>query len=212
MDELNAGLATLKIRSKIAGALILAYLVLEVISLSVDGLTLIGALGTDDESVTAGIVGIAMLLNLLVFIASAVMISMWIHRAHANLFAAHLEGLEYTPGWSVGWFFVPFANLVKPFQAMRELYNRSHGRDDGHKAPSPGELTTWWGCYLAGSIAGNISFRLDNGSILAPPEGATMFAILSSVLLIVSAITLKRIIDSTTVAQTSMMGVSETFA
>jgi hypothetical protein len=212
MDELNTGLATLRTRSKVAGALIFAYLGLEVICLSIDSLTLARALGTDEESAIAEFISIALILNLLVFIASAVVISMWIHRAHANLFAANLDGLEYTPGWSVGWFFVPFANLVKPYQAMRELYNRSHGLDDRHSAPSPSELIIWWVCYLAGNIAGNISFRLDDGSIIMPPTGSTMFAILSSGLMIVSAVILKRMIDSITAAQGSMMGVSETFA
>jgi hypothetical protein len=71
-------------------------------------------------------------------LVSIIAVAMWIHRAHANLYEAGAEGLQFTPGWAVGWYFIPFANLFKPFQAMRELWTRSHAEDDPFGKPAPG--------------------------------------------------------------------------
>ena len=211
MDEVTVGLAILKSRATFVGYLIFAYIAFGLGSLVIDGLVLGGAFADAGEGTVATVIRLYLVANLIVFFASVVLVSLWIHRAHANLFAAHLEGLEFTPGWSIGWFFVPIASLFKPLEAMRELYNRSRGDSDGFVADSPADLVRWWGCYIVGGIAGNISFRLDDGSITAPPTAATVFSIISTVLLIGSAVFLKRIIDSTTVAQHSAMGIAETF-
>lgn len=71
------------------------------------------------------LVGFSALFYVVVFIILAVFICMWIHRSHHNLFAMGTRGLEYTPGWSVGWFFVPIMTLWKPYGAMKELWMAS---------------------------------------------------------------------------------------
>ncbi|WP_108812634.1 DUF4328 domain-containing protein [Sphingorhabdus sp. Alg231-15] len=94
-----------------------------------------------------------------VFFITVIFFSIWIYQAAANVIASDVDGFEYTPGWSVGWYFVPFANLVKPFQVMRQIRNASYGAnvhlDDGNS-----QLTMWWTAWLVTSIAGNISTRL----------------------------------------------------
>ena len=54
----------------------------------------------------------------------------WQHRAHANLWAFARSGLRFTPGWAVGWWFVPIASLWKPFEAVRELWKASDPGSD----------------------------------------------------------------------------------
>ena len=70
----------------------------------------------------------ALVLNLLAAVAFCV----WIHRAASNLPALGRYGMKFTPGWCVGWFFIPFANLVKPFQAVKELWRASHPNPELH--------------------------------------------------------------------------------
>ena len=212
MNEIDRGRAVLKRRASLANYAIMIYLATEVASLLSALLIQSGVAGTNEDSSVALSVALVVFSAPLMFIVSAILIGMWIHRAHANLFTARLGGLKYTPGWSVGWFFVPFANLVEPFQAMRELYNRSLALDDGENASSPGNLRTWWGCYLVGSIVGNFSYRLDNGLILSPAAGVTAISIISSILLIASAIKLRKIIATVTDAQNTTLGISDTFA
>ena len=64
--------------------------------------------------------------NTAVTLITVVFFAMWIYRAAANVVAANVVGFDFTPGWAVGWYFVPFANLVQPFLAMRQIWNASH--------------------------------------------------------------------------------------
>ena len=50
----------------------------------------------------------------------------WQHRSQSNLRRQGC-GLAFTPGWAVGWWLIPMANLWKPFQATRELHKASAG-------------------------------------------------------------------------------------
>lgn len=148
----------------------------------------------------------------LTFLASAICVAMWIYRAHANLFAAGIDGLAFTPGWSVGWFFVPFANLLKPFQAMRELWNVSHDVGNSFSKESPQQLTLWWTTFLSGNVLLNISSRLLAGNATGTQAFAAGLEAVASGVLIVSAMGLLRIINQVTAVQRSLMGVSTTFA
>ena len=76
-----------------------------------------GLIDLDSEVLTAAEVVYSLLLvgNLVVFVASVVFVGRWILQAHKNLRNAGYEN-EFTPGWALGWFFVPLMNLFKPFQ------------------------------------------------------------------------------------------------
>jgi hypothetical protein len=54
-------------------------------------------------------------------ILTAIVWFLWLHRAVANARSLGVQ-TEATPGWSVGWWFIPFANVVKPYQILRSLF------------------------------------------------------------------------------------------
>jgi len=88
----------------------------------------------------------------------------------------------------VGWFYVPFANLVRPFKAASELW-RASGSDaecDGGGWAMMGSSTAllgvWWGTWLVGNIIANISGRVDD------PATSGGIGLLGSGLLMVAAI------------------------
>jgi hypothetical protein len=90
-----------------------------------------------------------------------VLFARWILQAARNLVAKDIDGFTYTPASCVWWYFVPIASLFKPFQAMRQIWNGSHGNDgqaidEGHES-----LTIWWAAWVISGILGNISFRLQ---------------------------------------------------
>jgi len=89
-----------------------------------------------------------------------VVVGMWIYRASANAHAISDE-MTISPGWAVGWYFVPFMNLVRPYQGMREVWLASHYRGNWHGEPAPSLLGWWWGLWIVTNILSNVSFRLS---------------------------------------------------
>lgn len=91
-------------------------------------------------------------------IVTAIGFLMWIHRAHRNLPALGANNLEFTPGWAVGGFFVPFLNFVYPYLVIVEIWKASSPKfgvvDDtswksAASSPLPG---FWWGLWIVSSI------------------------------------------------------------
>jgi hypothetical protein len=74
----------------------------------------------------------------------------WQHNATANLWVRRYEGLRTTPGWAVGWWFVPFASLGMPLVGMLELDRRS--TPDGAPRKASPLLGWWWAAWVAESI------------------------------------------------------------
>ncbi len=157
------------------------------------------------------IVGIAIAYTIC-FVLSVIFVSMFLHRAQSNLHRADMDGLEFTPGWAVGWYFIPFANLVKPFQAMRELWNKSTGRFDREDAITPGYMGIWWGAWLGGNFLANISFRLSSSMDLNTYLLSIQIGAVSDVLIIAAAAMLLRLMGDITRGQSEGMGMGQVFA
>jgi len=79
----------------------------------------------------------------------------WIYRVHANLSALGARNLKYTSFWAVGWWLIPFAHLVLPYQIMREIW-RGSDSGDGDAATlqlaSPGALLGWWWALMVSAL------------------------------------------------------------
>jgi hypothetical protein len=132
--------------------------------------TLVGRLGDgtfadpawDDLGVADGLAGTLALVSILVFLPTVVVFLVWRHRVQANLQGALLvRGLEYTPGWAVGWWFVPIANLFKPKQAMNEAWLATDPEvppgSTAWRTKAPAMLSWWWACWLLSTVFVNIS-------------------------------------------------------
>ncbi len=87
------------------------------------------------ELITA-IVGI---FGLIVGITVFLVFLFWVNRMIRNLRMLSGQAMTFTPGWAVGWFFIPVANLFRPFQVMREIWRVSHG-----SVATKGTLVGWW--------------------------------------------------------------------
>src|SRR5207237_10475885 len=64
---------------------------------------------------------------LVALVACFISVGMWIYRTNANAHSFSTD-MTITPGWSVGWFFIPFANLVMPYRGVQETWRESHER------------------------------------------------------------------------------------
>jgi hypothetical protein len=211
--EYEEGLRRLQGRTKIASALIWAVIATGVLMAGGEVLEAFGYADTvEGEAPLDLAVGVSYVLFLLALLGSVVAVAMWIHRAHANLREAGVDGLEFTPGWAVGWYFVPFANLVKPFQAMRELWTASHSEYDAFGAVAPAEIKVWWGCWIVGNILSNASARV---TAEAGPTGlmvGNLVGAAGTVLTVAAAVLLLKIIQTVYAAQRGGATARQVFA
>ncbi len=93
------------------------------------------------------------LLSIAVRLTAIITFLMWIHRAHGNLPSLGAVNLEFTPGWAVGYFFIPVLNLIWPYLIVSEIwrgsdpakYNSISGR---YLRSSSWLVARWWGLFL----------------------------------------------------------------
>jgi hypothetical protein len=209
---LEDGLAVLDRRSRTVRLIAHSYIAVTLVYCGVLAGDLAGALDLDSqEPGPLELFGaLVALIYFAIFIASVIIIARWIHRAHANIVNTG-QRLETTPGWAVGWFFVPLANLFKPFQAMRELWNASHLAGDYFNQESDPLLRYWWGFWIVGNIVANIGFRFAFSDEAKAQSVGTLLDLGSSLLLIPAAWFLLKIVDAINAAQRTTLSAATTF-
>jgi hypothetical protein len=92
-------------------------------------------------------------------IATMIVFSMWIYRANFNSRALGAKNMKFTPGWSVGYYFIPFLNLWRPYQAMKEIWKTSKNPTAWEGEERGAILPWWWLLFLVAGMLGNASFR-----------------------------------------------------
>lgn len=104
------------------------------LSLLVEALSLALSPLTEDQEIADNPIGAVMmlvaffiaLLELIIYLTTVVFFCIWLYRAYNNLRAFYASRrLTYSPGWAVGSFFIPFANLIIPYRAVRETWQKS---------------------------------------------------------------------------------------
>jgi hypothetical protein len=87
-------------------------------------------------------------------IVAVVLLLMWVYRISRNTWSLGIERLEYTPGWSVGWFFVPLAGLILPYYVVKELWkaNSSDEPVEWRQATASPIVGVWWAAGVASAV------------------------------------------------------------
>jgi hypothetical protein len=91
-----------------------------------------------------------------ILLATLLVFGTWIVRAHRNLPPLGAENLDVRPGWALGYFFVPLANLWKPYTAMRTLWQASHYAPRWDLEDAPWWLVGWWVLWLVSAMLGRL--------------------------------------------------------
>jgi hypothetical protein len=109
--------------------------------------------------------------NIPVYLLTAIFFLIWLNKANKNLTPLGADYLEFSSGWAVGWWFIPFANLVKPFQVVKEVWRESDpeiventGFMSNVSGGSPGYIGLWWGLWIVSNIFNNIAARASEAS------------------------------------------------
>jgi hypothetical protein len=117
------------------------------------------------------------LLQLLLYLTTAIFLMTFLYRAHENLPALGTpkNRLQYSSGWMVGSFFVPFVSLVVPYRAVKELWQYSLPVPELYPAVSdyasepPAHFAFWWFFWILAHILNNVVFRIEANADLPLP-------------------------------------------
>ncbi len=93
------------------------------------------------------------------YLVCCIVSGMWIYRVTFNARAVAPAGSGPSPGWGVGWFFVPILSLWKPYQSMKRVWELTGPGEPG--AGPPGYVAWWWALWVLANILGNISSRIN---------------------------------------------------
>lgn len=105
------------------------------------------------------------------FFITAIFFLLWTYRSYRKLSALSDRNLRFSPGWAVGWYFVPIMNLFRPYQVMEEMWKESAPDADpsrieeGKSRTGSPLLKGWWGLWLLSHLlAGVLGVRpMDPG-------------------------------------------------
>lgn len=155
------------------------------------------------DPVVGGIGDLVAFPSFLVLIACFVLVGRWIYRTNAN---AHLLSgdMTITPVWAVGWYFVPFANLVMPYQGMKETWFASHNACGLGEEAETALLPWWWGLWLVTNILSNVSMQITlriDGFESAPSQGVLLINLITAALNVPLCLILIRLMRRLTRAQ-----------
>ena len=170
----------------------------------------LGSVAASDEyvHVTYVVAEIALVVPFLCFLY-------WLHRAATNA-GLFVKDLGFTPAWSVGWFFVPLANIVKPAQIVNEIWQASDGspasatRIGRSVLRIPMLIPLWWALWLLDVLA--LGSRLlgliyTQSNALASIRSAAFIDIGLSVAVIASLLAMIRLVQVLEARQTAKVTV-----
>ncbi len=131
-------------------------------------------------------------LQIVIAIISGFLILKWIYRANYNVHQLGARGLNFTPAWSIGYYFVPILSLWKPYQSMSELWKASHNPFDWVKEASGSILGIWWFLFIIYAGLGQLVFRmsLDAAELQELMNLNIIYQIYDAVLILLSVVTL----------------------
>ena len=97
---------------------------------------------------------------------TGILVLTWIHRANYNARQLGAADLHFTPGWAIGWYFVPIAWFWKPYQAMTEIWRASRNPSDWRGETVSPLLPWWWVLWIVpfwgiGIVDGVVGRNLD---------------------------------------------------
>jgi len=118
-----------------------------------------------------------------VFIVTGVAFLKWIYRANMNCRGFGARDMKFTAGWSIGYYFIPVLNLVRPYESMKEIWQVSQDPKDWKSQTGSALLGWWWALWLISGFVGQMLFRLSmNADTIDALQAATKMSIFSDII------------------------------
>ncbi len=98
-------------------------------------------------------------------LVTAVPFLVWLHRASGNARALGIENLPTSPGLAVGYWFVPFMNLIMPPKVVADLWRASAAEaepETWQDAAVPSWIILWWLLFVMAHFIGMMARALGS--------------------------------------------------
>jgi hypothetical protein len=96
-------------------------------------------------------------LGLLAFLVCGIAFVVWLYFAYKILPSLGATRLEYSPAAAAVSFFIPFVNLIRPYQVVSEIWRASMPGAEGWSwtaTATPNTIRAWWTLYLLYGFSG----------------------------------------------------------
>ena len=137
-------------------------------------------------------------LKLAALVGTGVLWLLWLRQAYRNLALVGSKRSRFTSRQAVGYWFIPFVNLVRAYQVMKDLWLRSESmndRDAYDDLPAPALLSGWWGMSLAwGVLEPVVAATARNARTALELTNVTDVALVGSVVGIVAMVLAIRVV------------------
>ena len=123
-------------------------------------------------------------LSLLALLVAAPIVIVWLFRTSKAMTARGAEGRRWSPGWAIGSWFVPFANLILPRLVVAEIEKCVSEPYSGtpigdrwatHQRFTMGDV--WWFLWVAGNVVSYLGTVAGNPTVDTAGRYATYVTI-----------------------------------
>jgi hypothetical protein len=120
----------------------------------------VGQLSPDQVASNDPVQGFIGLLQSGLGILTGIIFLKWIYRSYKNIQGFGAQGLRFSPGWAVGYYFIPILSLIRPVQVMSEIWRASDDPRDWSKRPGSWLIASWWTLFLVYTGITQVSLEL----------------------------------------------------
>ena len=119
-----------------------------------------------EEILTTGdwIVTMGAMILIISNIIGGIFLFRWIYLSNINSTLMGAKNMQFSPGWSVGWFFIPLMNLFMPFRAMKEIWKTSKDSKNWESLETPSIIIWWWVLFIVSGVSANLSWEANLGN------------------------------------------------
>jgi hypothetical protein len=104
------------------------------------------------SDIITGIIGIVQFVLVLILFINYLR---WIYKVNIILASKESGLLKYTPGLSVGYYFIPILNLFRPYQVLKNYWQIIFKNENTDYSI----IKWWWALWLFSNFIGRIAFK-----------------------------------------------------
>jgi hypothetical protein len=137
-------------------------------------------------------------MQVILYLITAVIFLVWTYRCAWNARRLDPEVMQIRPGWAVGWYFIPIANLWMPDRAVGQIWTASSG------SRNKGFIGWWWLFFILDNVVGQIVFRTSlTAETINSLKNVTIAFVVSDIVSTIGAILAVRVVTRITRVQST---------